>query len=420
MKSPALSKFAKCYIALLVALAAMAWASSFSSWRGMSLRLAMFVRMTLLSSRLKVRLTGVIGTLSVNYVFILLSAVSLPAMEVMIVALAGTLTQSLLGTTVRPAPAQVIINVSAVSVCAFLCNHVYNWPALRSLDSSVPVMLFWTSLCYFAFNTGTTAVILAITTQQKVHRVWYENYLWSAPHYLFGALLTSLLYACDRSFGWQYSVLVMPAIYFLYRSYNVYLNKIEEEKRHVTEMASLHLRTIETLALAIEAKDDTTHSHLRRVQIYALELAKEIGLGTDEIRALEAAALLHDIGKLAVPEYILNKPGRLTKEEFEKMKVHPVVGAEILECVQFPYPVAPIVRSHHEKWDGSGYPDGLKAEQIPIGARILSLVDVLDALASDRQYRPALKLEDALPYVTQRGGQEVGPRLGTMLTANIQ
>ena len=127
-----------------------------------------------------------------------------------------------------------------------------------------------------------------------------------------------------------------------------------------------------------------------------MEVAKELDLKEDEIEALRAAALLHDIGKLAVPEHIINKPGRLTPEEFEKMKIHPVVGAEILERVRFPYPVVPIVRAHHEKWDGTGYPLGLRGTEIPIGARILSTVDYLDALASDRQYRRSLPLDQAM------------------------
>ena len=122
--------------------------------------------------------------------------------------------------------------------------------------------------------------------------------------------------------------------------------------------------------------------------------ARNWGSPESELEALRAAALLHDIGKLAVPEHIISKPGKLTPEEFEKMKIHPVVGAEILERVKFPYPVVPIVRSHHEKWDGSGYPDGLKGEDIPIGARILAAVDCLDALASDRQYRKAIPLDE--------------------------
>ena len=200
---------------------------------------------------------------------------------------------------------------------------------------------------------------------------------------------------------------MFPLVYFVYRSYKIYLERLEKDKTHVEEIAGLHLRTIEALALAIEAKDTTTADHLQRVRVYATEIGREIGLSQKELDALQAAALLHDIGKLAVPEHIISKPGKLTPEEFEKMKIHPLVGAEILEEVKFPYPVVPIVRAHHEKWDGSGYPFGLAGEEIPIGARILSVVDCLDALASDRQYRRALPLDQAMEIVIFRIGQEL-------------
>ena len=206
-----------------------------------------------------------------------------------------------------------------------------------------------------------------------------------------------------------------PPLYLVYRSYSLYLGRVEEQQKHILEMSRLHLRTIETLALAIDAKDDTTAAHLRRVQVYASEIGKELNLTALEMKALEAAALLHDVGKLAVPEYIISKPGKLTEEEFEKMKVHPVVGAEILERVQFPYPVVPIVRSHHEKYDGTGYPDGLAGEEIPIGARILSAVDCLDALASARQYRQAMPLEDAMRIVAEQSGKSYDPKVVAIL-----
>jgi len=215
---------------------------------------------------------------------------------------------------------------------------------------------------------------------------------------------------------------VLPLIYWVYRSYRLYLGRLENEKdrveiekRHVEEIASLNMRTIEALALAIEAKDHTTHTHLQRVRTYAVAIAKELGLSPDEIEALRAAALLHDIGKLAVPEHIINKPGKLTPEEFEKMKVHPLVGAEILDRVAFPYPVAPIVRAHHERWDGSGYPAGLVGEQIPIGARILAAVDCLDALASDRQYRSAIPLDQAMCTVKEKAGTWFDPKVVDLL-----
>jgi len=215
---------------------------------------------------------------------------------------------------------------------------------------------------------------------------------------------------------------VLPIAYWVYHSYRLHLAKlaakkkhVEIKKRHAEEAPSLHLRTIECLALAIEAKDHTSHKHLQRVRVFTVEVAKELGFPEDEIEALRAAALLHDIGKLAIPEHIIHKPGRLTPEEFEKMKIHPLVGAEILQRVAFPYPVAPIVRSHHERWDGSGYPDGLKGEQIPMGARVLAAVDCLDALASHRQYRNAMSLDAAMEKVASMSGSAFEPRVVEVL-----
>ena len=230
-----------------------------------------------------------------------------------------------------------------------------------------------------------------------------------------GAAAAGLVHFLNAHIGWQSSLLVLPPIYLMYRSYRLYLGKLETEKKHAEQVSKLHLRTIETLALAIEAKDETTGEHLHRVRVYAMELANELGLSDDEKEALRAASVLHDIGKLAVPEHIISKPGKLTPEEFEKMKIHPTVGAEILEQVDFPYPVAPIVRAHHEKWDGSGYPNGLSGEAIPIGARILSAVDCLDALASDRQYRKALPLDEAMAKVASEAGTSFDPRVTAVL-----
>jgi diguanylate cyclase (GGDEF)-like protein/putative nucleotidyltransferase with HDIG domain len=217
------------------------------------------------------------------------------------------------------------------------------------------------------------------------------------------------------SVNWRVTLLLLPALYLAYRSYELYLGKLATERRHAEEMVNLHLRTVEVLALAIEAKDQTTHQHLQRVRIYATEIGRELGITPDEAEALQAAALLHDIGKLAIPEHIVSKPGRLTPEEFEKMKTHPLVGAEILEKVGFPYPVVPIVRAHHEKWDGSGYPFGLKRTNIPIGARILSAADFFDALVSDRQYRRALPPEEALKSLLAESGKSFDPAVVNVL-----
>ena len=184
--------------------------------------------------------------------------------------------------------------------------------------------------------------------------------------------------------------LVAAPLYLTYHTYKVYLGRVDDERRHTQEMADLHLATIEALALAIDAKDQTSQLHIRRVQLYAAALARGLGMTENEIQGVKTAALLHDIGKLAVPEHILSKPGPLTPEEFQKIRAHPKVGADIVSSVPFPYPVAPLILSHHERWDGKGYPAGLKGEEIPLGARILSVVDYFDALMAERPYHKAM------------------------------
>ena len=186
---------------------------------------------------------------------------------------------------------------------------------------------------------------------------------------------------------------------------------MEDANSHLAALNSLYMSTIETLAMAIDAKDQITHGHIRRVQTYAVALAKGMGVTDDKlIRAVEAAALLHDMGKLAVPEYILNKPGPLTPAEFEKMKLHAGVGADILSSIAFPYPVDTIVRHHHENWNGSGYPDGLAGSAIPIGARILSVVDCFDALTSDlARTRPRLPDKEAIQILRGPAWNDVRP-----------
>ena len=372
-----------------------------------------YLLIAILAARLKVRLPGITGTMSVNFLFILLGILELGFAETLALATAATLVQCFYRD--RPSPLQVTFNLAASAVSIAVAYNVYHLAISGAQVTSHPLLLGLAAITYFAANTGSIAAVIALTEQKSIKRIWVECYFWSFPYYLVGAAFAGMIGWFNREFGWETSLLIVPIIYLIYRSYRLYLGKLEDEKRHVEEMATLHLRTIEALALAIEAKDHTTHDHLQRVRIYAIEVAKELKVTAGEMEALHAAALLHDIGKLAMPEHIISKPGRLTPEEFEKMKIHPLVGAEILERVRFPYPVVPIVRAHHEKWDGSGYPFGLKGEEIPIGARILSAVDFLDAMASDRQYRRALPLEEVMKRLSAESGKSFDPRVVSIL-----
>jgi len=204
--------------------------------------------------------------------------------------------------------------------------------------------------------------------------------------------------------------LVWGVLYFGLRAYRIFLARFQAEQRRAQQMSELHLATIEALARAIDAKDGTAENHIRRVQLYATAVAREFGMTDAEIQAVRTAALLHDIGKLAVPDHILAKPGPLTPEEFQKVQAHPQVGADIIAAVPFPYPVAPLIQSHHERWDGRGYPRGLKGDDIPLGARILFLVDYFDALTSNRPYHEPMTFEAAVALIEQEAGKALDPR----------
>jgi putative nucleotidyltransferase with HDIG domain len=407
---------ARGFIAGMATAGAICLALAFSHWQSNDpVKFVCYLIAALLASSLKVTLPGIEGTLSVNFLFTLLGILELGWPETLLIVLASTVGQAYLRRKHQVKLVQFVFNWSQLTVSSSVAYGAYALVVTRVLHAPGPLALLVAAIIHFGCNTAAMSTIIGLTEDKPITKVWNDSYLWSFPYYMVGAALAGLVHFLNGHIGWQSSLLILPPIYLMYRSYRLYLGKLETEKKHAEQVSSLHLRTIEALALAIEAKDETTGEHLQRVRVYAMELAKDLGLSEDETEALRAASVLHDIGKLAVPEHIISKPGRLTPEEFEKMKIHPIVGAEILEQVHFPYPVVPIVRAHHEKWDGSGYPSGLAGEEIPIGARILAAVDCLDALASDRQYRKALPLNEAMAKVVDDAGKSFDPKVVAIL-----
>jgi len=405
------------WLTILVAgTACILWAGT--AWQIRSenlLQFCIYLAAAVCASGLKIKLPGILGTLSMNYLFIIVGLLELQLESAILIGVASVLAQVLIRPRANPTWEQVLFSALSIPLPIAAADGVLRIHPLQTLDPTGCLALVSASMVYFLINTSIVAGIIGWTTRQHPVVVWKENFIWTSPQYLVGGTLAGALHLIDKLVHWQGLLLAGPPLYLVYRSYSLYLGRVDEQQKHIAEMAQLHWRTIEALALAIEAKDDTTAAHLKRVQIYAVEMAKELQLSDAEVKAVEAAALLHDIGKLAVPEYIISKPGRLTPEEFDKMKIHPIVGAEILERVSFPYPVVPMVRSHHEKFDGTGYPDGLRGEEIPIGARILSAVDCLDALASDRQYRRAVPLEKAMEMVVEESGKAFDPKIVELL-----
>jgi diguanylate cyclase (GGDEF)-like protein/putative nucleotidyltransferase with HDIG domain len=246
----------------------------------------------------------------------------------------------------------------------------------------------------------------AASLRESLAHWWLTNQLWISWSLLVAPLALELMFG---TFRLPYLVLAPTSIFATYLIYRSARARLQSKTNEVEALSQLHLATAEALATAIDAKDQTTHCHVRRVQIYAAGMGEVFGLSTEEIAALKAGALLHDVGKLAVPPHILNKPGPLTPAEFEKMKIHTVVGAQILGRVDFPYPVIPIIRHHHEQWDGRGYPDKLRGEQIPITARIISVVDCFDSVREDRPFRRSMTLDEATALLLRGAGIHFDP-----------
>ncbi|MGE4055890.1 MAG: HD domain-containing phosphohydrolase, partial [Vicinamibacterales bacterium] len=263
---------------------------------------------------------------------------------------------------------------------------------------------------------GATSVITALAAGLQVGAsplvIWRQQApLLAVKHYT-SASLVVLAGATGQQFSGVVFAMLGPLLVLSYVAYREAAARVEAANRHVSDVERLYRATVETLAVAVDAKDQVTHGHIRRVQRHAMAVARALGMNDPiDLKALESAALLHDVGKLAMPDYVLNKPGTLTHGEFETMKLHATKGATILSAVEFPYPVVPTVRHHHEWWNGRGYPDGLAGEDIPLGARILAVVDCFDALTSDRPYRRKLRDQDAIQMLRDRSGTIYDPRI---------
>lgn len=280
---------------------------------------------------------------------------------------------------------------------------------------SVPKEIVFAScvmaLMHFA-QSRALSYLLKNTEYARRHKATIRN-LFAIPalNSLISLCATIFFYIVFKHFGIEFGLVIVPLAVLGHLSYKIHVRLLAQKTKQISEASRIHLATVEALATAIDARDQMGIGHVRRTQIYAVGLGNILGLGEDEINALRTGALLHDIGKLAVPDHILSKPGRLTPAEMEKIKTHSLVGASILEKVGFPYPVVPTVKYHHEFWDGSGYPEGLGGTSIPLTARILSVADAYDTLRVARPYRHAVAHEEACEFLRSRAGSQFDPRI---------
>ncbi len=410
------------YLALVYAAGLLALAGSWLlGVRPGTIPLLVAVGAVVLSSPFRIPLP-VLGNVSIAFTFIFAALILLGTPAAVLSAAIAGLTASFLRRAPRPPLHRIVFNVAELSVSAAAAGAVFR--VAGGLPGPLDPGTEWLAVvlaaaAFFVANSCLVAGAVSLTDGLPFLHNWRTNFLWTGPAYLAGALLGAALTFGLQQFGLLALAVSVPLLYVLYFSLKLYAERLLQESRHGEQMADLYLSVIEALALAIDAKDRTTQRHIRRVQTYAVQLGKALGISAPELEALKAGSLLHDIGKLAVPEHILCKPGPLTREETEKMRIHPRIGVEILETIRFPFPLTEVVRSHHEKWDGTGYPDCLKGEEIPMTARILSVVDCYDALTSDRPYRKPLSPEEALRYVQDEAGTSYDPKVVDALVRNI-
>jgi diguanylate cyclase (GGDEF)-like protein len=379
----------------------------------------LFIALLVLSSlssifRISLPITGRGSTTSLSYSVDFAALVLLGPHETMLIAAASAWSQCTFRMQERSPLHRTLFTMACLVISVQTAGKVYE--ALGGGNGLISIAdlaapLLGAATAYFVVNTVLTAAAIAVATNQRLANVWHDDFLWSAPSYYVGAVAAALAAELVERTAFALVPLSAVPLYLTYRSYKVYLGRIDEEQRQTQDVSKLHLATVEALACAIDAKDQFSQGHIRRVQLYAERLGRLIGMSEPEIRGVRTAAMLHDIGKLAVPEHILSKPGPLTPEEFQKIRIHPKVGADIIEAVPFPYPVAPLILSHHERWDGKGYPAGLKGEDIPLGARVLAVVDYFDAIMTERPYHKAMSYEAALGLLKEESGKGLDPTL---------
>ncbi len=391
--------------------------------------------LTALTGAYAVRIPGVVVRLSVSEPIVFLATVLFGPTPGTLTAAVDALVMTMRLPAHLRTPHRILFNVGALAVTvlpsALLYFHLTGLdprqPTYGPLEGFVgPLYVF--AVCVFVFNSALVALAVSVERKLSAFAVWRSQFLWLSASYLASAAIAAILVIFTNTIDLALAGVLLPLVVVTVLTVKTTLGRLDDTNKHLGKVNTLYLSTIETLAMAIDAKDQVTHGHIRRVQRYAVGLARELGISDDrQLRAIEAAALLHDMGKLAIPEFILNKPGKLTASEFAVMKTHAALGADILSSIEFPYPVVPIVRYHHENWDGSGYPEGIRGADIPIGARILSVVDCYDALTSDRPYRPAMSAEQAIDILSQRRGKMYDPlvvdafvRAHALLCADIE
>ena len=396
-------------VLLVAAVAAMA-SMLFYAQPGDWIEVAMLAILACATSQLKLKLPGTQQLVSLAILPVAAAIVSQPALFVFLVATAALLFDWLLDRREPYKGRQTLMDVAAAAIAVPPACEIYRY-AFEEVGLALILSLSFAVGAYFVAASAVSATLLGFDSKSSPWAVWKSNHFWSAPVYVLAPIAVVSARFVLRSSGWiEFAAwLFVAGVVGLYLK--AYLARLSEREHQAQALDKTQQRAIETLAEAIDTKDGTAVGHLQRVKRHVRLLAEALECPEADIRTLELASVLHDVGKVRVPDYILRKPSRLTQHEFSEIASHAIIGAEIISRAKLPQPVEQIVLSHHEHWDGSGYPRGLKGEQIPLLARILTLVDCFNALLTDRPYRDAMSVDEAVEVLREERGKIFDPRV---------
>jgi diguanylate cyclase (GGDEF)-like protein/putative nucleotidyltransferase with HDIG domain len=366
------------------------------------------------------------GSISVGAVGAITAAALFDFRTALLVAVAS----ALVDWSARHTPVhRVLFNIGTLSIAGIAAAAMFAAGRLTDLGNSFLVLAaVAAALAYYTVNVGLLSLALGVEGREHVYRVWRERFAWLAPHYAaFGFLAGVLAVAYDAVGVLALLVAILPLL-LMRSSQASYLQHTERRTEQLREAAdTIHTQNVslananrllrerstaamESLSATVDARDAYTAGHSRRVQRIALAIGRELDLSQPELDLLGHAALFHDIGKLAIPDAILMKPAHLNMEEWRLMRQHADEGARIVDRLGFLADAVPAIRHHHEHYDGSGYPDGLTGEDIPLGARIIHVADALDSMLTSRVYRPAMSEDGALAELRAGAGSQFCPR----------
>lgn len=339
----------------------------------------------------------VVVTFAVFYACILLFGPGIAAIVVII----GEITSSFIFLKNNPWY-KVMFNSAQQTLAVGISGLIYQIMGGRIWDISLEniIPLVFTALTYFIINITAVTLILAFIQNISPWGIWLTNFRWLASNYITLAPIGFLMAYVYKSNGpLSVSIFFIPLLLarYIFKSY--------------MDMRKVYLDTLAALVDALDAKDSYTRGHSERVAAYAVEIAREMKMPEDRVEVIQHMALLHDVGKIGIHDRILNKPGRLEYQEFDQIKKHSEIGARIISEISDLGDAKDYILCHHEKYNGSGYPVGLRGKHIPLGARIITVADCFDAMTSDRPYQEGLSLRQAILELQMCGGSQFDPKI---------